>query len=582
MSASLFHHGLQKRRHSLITTSRSIKMKHPLHFGLILPGHRFRTSDGEFFLSSSPEGASISEAKKNPFPEARERDGLFAAIRGLPSGEVMLGCSLVEAVPPIASSVFARLVDANKGIRSRVLELAREARDELVGEPEPVPAKEQPLEIIPSGPLPLCVLDIGHHPKAPGACGTLNGKKVCEFGFNKEIASMVEARVKHARILIIHRDTGNDAGRRGLPAKTNALNPNFVISLHANAADTKAGGSEVLYYHSSAEGKKLAAILQKHFLAKLGLRDRKIKERKRSDRGGDQLAMTKAVIVLGEPFFIDNKAELAAVAAKKADLTQAYADAIDEYAKGFSHPKNAPASPVAPPAAAVAAPTSAPAPASGPAFSTAFQFVSANLDKKQFLQRNDAELTRLIASINDRLVSKYGPNIIPLTRHDVWVLINCEAGLRNGKVDPDHQHSLGERGLLPLPSNIQFWNGPTAPPRDQPMPLATNIEHFCLYLGHLKNKDASGPPRRLYQSLFRLDKIKDIPIRQAKVLAGVVHGYFYSGTYRPGPVPFDHLISGYQNDVGLAKLMKDTKYVHAGKTLMEGREKNIDEALGWV
>jgi len=550
-------------------------MNQPLHFGRFLANNLFRTSEGDFFLSASPEGTSNSEAKKNPFPEARERDGLFAAIRGLPSGEVMLDCSLVEAVPPLASSVFARLVDANKGVRGRVLELAREVRDELVGGLPTVPAKELPLEIIPSGPLPLCVLDIGHHPDAPGACGRLNGKKVCEFAFNKELAAMIEAKVKNARIITIHREPGNDAGRRGLPAKTNALNPNFVISLHANAADKKAGGSEVLYFHTSTEGAKLAAILQKQFLARLGLRDRKIKGRTRSDRGGDQLALTQAVIVLGEPFFIDNEAELAAVAAKKDDLAAAYAAAIDEYAKAFSHPKPTPATSVTPPAAPTPA---APANTSG----GPFQFVSANLDKKQFLQRNDAELTRLIASVNARMISAYGSNACPLTRQDVWVLLNCEAGLRNGKVDPEHRHSLGERGLLPLPSNIQFWNGPTAPPRDQPMPLATNIEHFCLYLGHLKNKDVSGSPRRLYQSLFRLDKIKDNTVRQAKLLAGVVHGYFYSGTYRPGPVPFDHLIPGYQRDVGLAKLMKDTTYVHAGKSLMESRERNIDEALGWV
>jgi hypothetical protein len=544
-------------------------MKHPIHFGLVLPGHRFRTSDGDFFLSSAPSGATAAQALKQPFAEARERDGVYVAIRGTVEGDVILDCSVVEALPPIASGLFGRLLDKNRGIRNQVLSIAREVRDELVGEPPPVPLKELPLEILPSGPFPLCVLDIGHHPKAPGACGVLDNKKICEFRFNEELADMIQSRVQNARIQIIHRETADDDGRKKLPARTNALNPNFVISLHANAADKKAHGSEVLYYHSSTQGKILAAILQKHFLQRLGLRDRKIKGRTSGERGGDQLAMTKAVIVIGEPFFIDNPSELAAVAAQKDQLAAAYADAIDEYASTLSHPK--------PSAVSQKAVNSALTPGSG-----GFNFVSQNLDKKQFLTRNDAELTRLIAAVNSRLSQTYAQNVCALTREDVWVLINCEAGLRNGKVDPDHQHSLGERGLLPLPSNIQFWNGPSAPPRDRPMPLATNIEHFCLYLGHLKNKDASGAPRRLYKSLFRQDKIKDRPVRQAKLLAGVVHGYFYSPNYRPGPAPLDHLISGYQRDVGLAKLMKDTKYVHAGKSLMEGREKNIDEALGWV
>jgi N-acetylmuramoyl-L-alanine amidase len=547
-------------------------MKQPLHFGRFLANNLFRTSEGEFFLSSSPEGTSVQEAKKNPFPEARERDGLFAAIRGLPTEDVILGCSLVEAVPPLASSVFARLVDANKGIRGRVLELAREVRDEIVGEPEPVPAKEQPLEIKASGPQPLCVIDIGHHPDAPGATGRLNGKKVSEFTFNKELAAMIQAKVKNARIITINREPGNDEGRRALPAKTNALNPNFVISLHANAADTKAGGSEVLYFHTSTEGKKFAGILQKHFLARLGLRDRKIKPKTSSDRGGDQLAMTKVVIVLGEPFFIDNEAEFAAVAAKKDELAAAYADAIDEYATTISNP--APSAVTEKIVASTIAPKE-----------DDFVFVTKDLTKEQFLKQNDKELTRLIAAVNVRLSQKYGAATCPLTREDAWVITYCEAGLRNGKVDPDHQHSEGERGLLPLASNIRDWNGPDAPVWNKPMPIARNLEHFFLYLGHLKNKDLTGGTRRLYMGLFRIDKIKDNTVRQAKVLAGVVHGYFYSGNYRATPpakptIPYDDLVSGYQRDVGLAKLMKDTTYVHAGKPLMEGRQQNIETALG--
>jgi len=541
-------------------------MKYTFHFGRILAKGVLHTSDGRFFLSSSSEGVSEAEGKKNPFSEALEREGLFVAIRGKLVGTVILDCSLIEVVPPLASVVFSRLVDKNTGLRSQVLDIAREVRDELVGELPPVRDKELPLEMIPTGPMPLCVLDIGHHPQAQGACGRLNGKKICEFAFNKELAKMIQDRVKNARIITIHRDTGDEAGRLGLPAKTNGLNPNFVVSLHANSSAPMSHGSEVLFYHTSVEGKKLAAILQKHFLARLGLRDRKIKPTQKSGRGGDQLAMTRAVIVLGEPFFIGNEAEFASVAAKKDDLAMAYAGAIDEYALTLSNPTPSPISSRA--AVSQVVPRS-----------ESFQFLSTNLSKKAFLERNDAELMRLIGAINNTLQGAYSGAICQLTRQDVWVLINCEAGLRNGVVDPDHRHSLGERGLLPLPSNIKDWNGPTAPARDRPMPLATNIEQFCLYLGHLKNKDVGGPPRRLYKSLFRLDKIHDNPVRQAKLLAGVVHGYFYSGTYRPGPVPFDYLISGYQRDVGLAKLMKDTKYVHAGKVLMEGREKNIDEAL---
>ncbi len=537
-----------------------------LHFGRILTNNLYRTSEGEFFLSSSPVGTPLPEARKNPFPEARERDSQFAAIRADVEEDVMLGCTLVEAVPPIASSVFAHLVDNNKGIRNRVLEIARDVRDELVGEPVPIPPKAIIAEIKPSGPLPLCVIDIGHHPDAPGADGILNGKKITEFAFNKPLADLIAAKVKNARIHIIYRDSGDTAGRKGLPAKTNALKPNFVIALHANSSDPMSHGSEVLYYHTSTQGKKLATILQREFLAKLGLRDRKIKPIDSAGRGGDQLAMTRAPIVLGEPFFIGNPEEFAKVAAKKDELATAYATAIDEYAASLANPA---------PSAITLRPF-----VSRIESDTTFTFLTENLTKEQFLTRNRPALEALIASLNSKLTSIYGNKTTPLNREDVWVITYIEAGLRNGKVDPDHRHSEGERGLLPLASNIRSWNGSTAPAWDKPMPIAQNLEHFYLYLGHLKNKSVTGPPRNLYRDLFRLDKISGNPVREAKLLAGVVHGYFYSGNYSDKKVPFDYLIQGYQKDTSLAKLMKPTSYVHAGKDIITNRENNINAALG--
>lgn len=546
--------------HSIMSTQ--------LYFGRILSNHLYRTSEGDYFLSSASLGASATDARKSPFHEARERGGQFAAIRGAVVGDIIYDCSLVEVVPPIASSVFAHLVDHNKGIRNRVLEIAREVRNELVGLPVPVPPRDVPLEMKPSGPLPLCVIDIGHHPDAPGASGVLNGKKTNEFAFNKPLADMIAAKVKNARIEIIYRDSGDDAGRKGLPAKTNALKPNFVISLHANSSKPMSHGSEVLYYHTSVQGKKIAMILQREFLAKLGLRDRKIKPTTSSGRGGDQLAMTIAPIVLGEPFFIGNPTEFAAVAAKKDQLAEAYATAIDEYAATIANP--APSAVTARSVASYIDPAKT------------FDFETANLTKEQFLSRNKASLHGLIASINSKLTGIYGSTLSKLTAEDVWVITYIEAGMRNGKVDPDHIHSANEHGLLPLPENIRFWNGSDAPVWNKPMPVARNLEHFYLYLGHLKNKSVTGAPRHLYRSLFKIDKIAGNPVREAKLLAGVVHGYFYSGNYSDKTVPFDYLTSGYQNDTSLAKLMKPTKYVHAGKDLMVNREKNISTALALI
>ena len=216
------------------------------------------------------------------------------------------------------------------------------------------------------------------------------------------------------------------------------------------------------------------------------------------------------------------------------------------------------------------------------ALATGGALVAANLTKEQFLTQNRTALADIIDGVNARLRTAYGAGASLITRHDMCVLFYCEAGLRNGKVDPNHRHSLGERGLLPLPSRIRHWNGPDAPAWDQPMSADTNVKHFFLYMGHVRNKDQTGNPRHLYRDLFRVPGIGGNAEIGAKVLAGVIHGYFYSGNYRPGPVPFDHLVRSYREDERLTDFMRHTTYVHAGTPVLTGRERNIDTALALV
>lgn len=541
----------------------------PLHFGRVLAGCRLKTSDGEFFLSSAttPE----EEVRGHPFAAVRELEDHFIAIRGEAHGRTILGCTLEEVAPPLASIVFSKLVDADRGIRDRVLEIAREARDELTGIPAAVPVDELPLAVTPSGPRPLCVLDIGHSARAPGACGLHEGNKVCEFGFNSRLAERIREHVTQAEIVITSRDD-KPSGYRTLPAKINALRPNFVVSLHANGDDGSgtARGTEALYWHGSAEGRKLAALLLENHLAALGLPDRGLKPRTASQRGGSLLRDVGCPIAIGEPFFITHRDDLRTAMAKSSGLARAYAAAIDAFASGLAHPRET--------ATSGRVVASHVAPAEAP-----FRFEAEGLTKKQFFQRNSAELDRLAAAVNGRLGGQYGSGFKPLTRHDVWVLTHCEAGLRGGKTDPDHRHSAGERGLLPLPENVRYWNGDDAPQWDRPMPLARNLEHFYLYLGQLKSKPvAKSGNRWLYRDLFLEAGISGNPAREAKLLAGVVHGYFYRGNYREGKVPLSLLLDGYRNDLPLSAMMAGTSYVHAGKPLMAGREKNIEEALGQV
>jgi N-acetylmuramoyl-L-alanine amidase len=209
-----------------------------------------------------------------------------------------------------------------------------------------------------------------------------------------------------------------------------------------------------------------------------------------------------------------------------------------------------------------------------------FTFQTAGLSKDRFLEVNRDVLLRLIDDVNARLSQQYGADCTRVTLLDAFVMITCEAGLKNGRVDPSHRHSEGERGLLPLPERIRDWNGPSAPDPNRLMPLSTNIWHFMMYLGQIKNKamvNVGG--RNLYRDLFQQAGISGTAAREARLIAGIVHGYFVKANYGGGPVPFNHILSSYAADVPLPQMMQGTSYRHAGTSVLTGRQRNIEHGL---
>jgi hypothetical protein len=209
-----------------------------------------------------------------------------------------------------------------------------------------------------------------------------------------------------------------------------------------------------------------------------------------------------------------------------------------------------------------------------------FTFQTSGLSKDRFIEVNRDTLSRLLDDVNLRLSQQYGPDCMEVSLADACVMITCEAGLKNGRVDPAHRHSEGERGLLPLPSNIVFWNGTGAPDPNTTMPLSTNIWHFMLYLGQIKNKVAGNAAGlKLYRDLFRRPGISGEAAREARLLAGVVHGYFVKANYGGSPVPFDHILASYAADVALPQMMEGTTYRHAGTRVLTGRHRNIEHGL---
>lgn len=203
------------------------------------------------------------------------------------------------------------------------------------------------------------------------------------------------------------------------------------------------------------------------------------------------------------------------------------------------------------------------------------------LGKKAFMQNNHARFVTLLHGVNTTLTMRYDSAAIPLSLLDLYILIYCEAGFKNGVIHADASHSLGERGLLPLPSNLFFWIGDGAPSHDQLLTLPENVAYYAHYLGAVKNKSVRQSPfGKLYRDLFRSPKIAGHKGRQAKLLAGIIHGYFLDGNYGgQKTAPFKRLLDGYAVDRHIDAMLKGTGYVHDGTSILKNRQANIDAAI---
>lgn len=175
--------------------------------------------------------------------------------------------------------------------------------------------------------MKTCAIVIGHKPESPGAVNMASA--VSEFVFNDRLSLDIPKEVRGVEVLRVHRTT-----YRALPFHINRLNPDFIISLHCNAYNTEASGTEVLYYHTSRKGEELANLLQDKFVRALSLKDRGIKPVTAEGSGGYLLCYTNAPCVIAEPFFIDNDEDYRRATVLRDRLVRAYAETIKEYLTG--------------------------------------------------------------------------------------------------------------------------------------------------------------------------------------------------------------------------------------------------------
>lgn len=276
--------------------------------GTLRPDGYLMTESGKILLTTLPKGAS-QPPEAATLPVVEENLSKTALVRGCLVENVLYSAQAVETLPRLTGALIQRLTE--KGIVS--LTEIQERLSELESEQEIGQPKK------------LCALVIGHKKSSPGAVNKRSG--ITEFDFNEDLAIRIEKKVNKTEVQRIYRRT-----YRELPDDINTLDPDFIVSLHCNAFNGRASGTEVLYYHKSEEGKKMAEILLNHLVEHLKLPNRGIKPKTAEDRGGPLLCYTKAPCVIAEPFFIDNDSDLSRAQEDEDidELAVAYTKAIEK------------------------------------------------------------------------------------------------------------------------------------------------------------------------------------------------------------------------------------------------------------
>jgi len=274
--------------------------------GTLRPDGYLMTESGKILLTTLPKGAT-QPPESGALPVAEEDLGKTALVHGELVGKIFYSAQVVETLPRLTGVLIQKLTE--KGIVS--LTEIQERLSELESEQEIAPLKKR------------CALVIGHKKSSPGAVNERAG--ITEFDFNEDLAIRIEKKIRNAEVQRIYRRTYKE-----LPDDINALEPDFVISLHCNAFNGKASGAEVLYYHKSKKGRKMGEILVNHLVEHLKLPNRGTKPKTVEDRGCPLLRSTKAPCLIAEPFFIDNNSDLARAQEDLDGLAAAYAAAIDE------------------------------------------------------------------------------------------------------------------------------------------------------------------------------------------------------------------------------------------------------------
>ena len=172
----------------------------------------------------------------------------------------------------------------------------------------------------------IIVSNAGH---APGIDPGATGVQIAEADLAKEYVELINHYLNAIGIetVFVQEDELED-----VCDVINNSGASMFYSLHFNAFNETAKGTEVWYYEGEAEDKKLANCIQKQLVTTLGTVDRGIKETTKLY----VLNNSNPVGVLIEVGFIDNPEEEDMLIKRKDDACRAIARGITDYISGES------------------------------------------------------------------------------------------------------------------------------------------------------------------------------------------------------------------------------------------------------
>lgn len=173
-------------------------------------------------------------------------------------------------------------------------------------------------------------LNPGHAPNGnpdPGAVNPNTGLRECDVA--KNIANLVAKYLTAAGVEVVSVFQCDSLAE--IANASNRMQPDIFVSIHCNAFNLHANGTEVWHFHSSQGGHKLAECIQRQIVDSLGTTDRGVKGAVPGKNGLYVLSNTDAVACLIECAFIDNPSDEELLRTRHDDFARAIARGITDY-----------------------------------------------------------------------------------------------------------------------------------------------------------------------------------------------------------------------------------------------------------